>query len=99
MQVNYFLTDCIILVIAYTIKQQLKAQYETLNPAELHRKIVKLQKKLYSLATPLKGCIMSRFSHEVSTSISCSFFREAIGGKQCYSPKNTLSTVCSSPVE
>jgi len=80
MQVNYFLTDCIILVIAYTIKQQLKAQYETLNPAELHRKIVKLQKKLYSLATPLKGCIMSRFSHEVSTSISCSFFREAIGG-------------------
>jgi len=41
--------------ISDTIKQQLKAQYETLNPAELHRKIVKLQKKLYSLATPLKG--------------------------------------------
>ncbi len=38
-----------------TIKQELKAQYKSLNPTQLHKKIVKLQRKLYSLATPLKG--------------------------------------------
>ena len=37
------------------IKKKLEEIYQRLNPAELHRKIVALQEKLFSLATPLKG--------------------------------------------
>lgn len=36
-------------------KEELRRKYEELNPAELRRKILRLQKKLFELATPVKG--------------------------------------------
>jgi len=37
------------------VKKRVREVYKRLNPAELHREIVRLQKRLYSLATPVKG--------------------------------------------
>ena len=36
-------------------KERLRKRYEELNPAELRRKILGLQQKLFGLATPVKG--------------------------------------------
>ncbi|MBX6422595.1 hypothetical protein [Thermosulfurimonas sp. F29] len=36
-------------------KEELRQKYEELNPAELRRKILRLQRRLFGLATPVKG--------------------------------------------
>ncbi len=41
--------------VAEQAKRVLVEKYEQLNPAELHRKIERLQEKLYSLASPVRG--------------------------------------------
>jgi hypothetical protein len=37
------------------VKEELQRKYEELNPANLRRKILRLQEKLFRLATPVKG--------------------------------------------
>jgi len=39
------------------IKEELRRRYEGLNPAELYRKIRRLQRKLFMLATPVQGVV------------------------------------------
>ncbi len=41
--------------ISEEVKEALRKKYEELNPADLRRKILRLQQKLFRLATPVKG--------------------------------------------
>jgi hypothetical protein len=39
------------------VKEELRRRYEGLNPAELRRRILRLQRRLFRLATPVKGVV------------------------------------------
>ncbi len=45
------------------VKDSLREGHEGLNPVELRKNIKNYRKKLYSLATPVQGYIVNRFSH------------------------------------
>ena len=39
------------------VKEELRRKYEELNPAELRRRILRFQRRLFRLATPVKGVV------------------------------------------
>jgi len=41
--------------VSEVLKAELQRRYEGLNPADLRRKILRLQQELFRLATPLRG--------------------------------------------
>jgi transposase InsO family protein len=40
-----------------TVEEDLRRKYQELNPADLRRKILRLEEKLFNLATPIKGVL------------------------------------------